>query len=439
MLSAGIDLVEIGRIEKSMKNPCFCRELLGGEEYALLARRGFPPESVAASFCAKEALSKAFGTGLKGFSLAEAELLRSEAGKPFFKLSGRALSLSGGRQYAVSVTHTARYAAAVVVAQDDTASDLTRFPREASGMARGAGENDEKAPEQDVGEISMSFVTKMLRPRAPESSKGDYGRLLCVCGSEGMAGAAAMSVRAALRCGAGIVEAALPRCIYPIVASLAPEAVFTLLDPLPEGEMSPSGGESLRNSLLKANACLIGCGLGVGPEAAEEVETLIGESRVPLIIDADGINLLARNINILKTAHAPVVLTPHPGEMARLLGTSVSDVQAHRREYASKFAAEHHAVLVLKGAGTLVALPDGRLYRNTTGNAGMAKGGSGDVLAGMTASFAAQGIEPGLAAAGAVYLHGLAGDRCAECYSQTAMLPTDMIEMLPTLFSEIGR
>jgi NAD(P)H-hydrate epimerase len=248
-----------------------------------------------------------------------------------------------------------------------------------------------------------------------------------------------MSARAALRCGAGIVEVALPRSIYSIVAPQAPEAVFTLLDPLPEGGLSPACEESLGRALSKASACLVGCGLGTGAAAKEEVERLIGASRVPLVVDADGINLVARNIDVLKTARAPVVLTPHPGEMARLLGTSVSDVQAHRREFAARFAAEHRAVLVLKGAGTLVALPDGRLFRNPTGNAGMAKGGSGDVLAGMIASFAAQGIEPGLAAAGAVYLHGLAGDRCAERLSQTAMLPTDLIETLPSLFSEIGR
>ena len=422
MLSAGIDLVEIGRIEKSMKNPRFCRRVLGKEEHALLARRGFPAESVAASFCAKEAFSKALGSGFRGFSPAEAELLRDGSGRPYLKLSGRALALSGGREYAVSVTHTARYAAAVVVSQG-------------APSVSGRGNAGEAAE----GGLSMRTVLEMLRPRDPESNKGDYGRLLCVCGSEGMAGAAAMSARAALRCGAGIVEVALPRSIYSIVAPQAPEAVFTLLDPLPEGGLSPACEESLGRALSKASACLVGCGLGTGAAAREEVERLIGASRVPLVVDADGINLVARNIDVLKTARAPVVLTPHPGEMARLLGTSVSDVQAHRREFAARFAAEHRAVLVLKGAGTLVALPDGRLFRNPTGNAGMAKGGSGDVLAGMIASFAAQGIEPGLAAAGAVYLHGLAGDRCAERLSQTAMLPTDLIETLPSLFSEIGR
>lgn len=429
MLSAGIDLVAIDRIEKSMKNPRFCGRILGAEENAQLARRGFPAESVAASFCAKEAFSKAVGTGLRGFSPAEAELLRAETGRPFLKLSGRALQLSGGREYAVSVTHTARYAAAVVVGMGaGTASSVV-----VTGKPEESGERD--------GGLSMRTVLRMLRPRDPESNKGDYGRLLCVCGSEGMAGAAAMSVRAALRCGAGIVEAAVPRSIYPIVSPQAPEAVFTLLDDsrLENNGRSFLGREALERPLRRASACLVGCGIGTGAAAAAEVAFLLAESRVPLIVDADGINLVARNINVLKTARAPVILTPHPGEMARLLGTTVSDVQSRRRECAAEFSRRYRVVLVLKGSGTWIALPDGRMFQNPTGNAGMAKGGSGDVLAGMIASFAAQGIDPGLAAAGAVYLHGLAGDRCAERFSQTAMLPTDLIGMLPQLFSEIGR
>ena len=158
---------------------------------------------------------------------------------------------------------------------------------------------------------------------------------------------------------------------------------------------------------------------------------------MPVILDADGINIIAENINILDAAEAPVILTPHPGEMARLCGTTVKEIQAHRLEYAVSFARKHRVVLVLKGAGTIIAEPDGRAHLNLTGNAGMAKGGSGDVLAGMIASFAAQKIEPAKAAYGAVYLHGAAGDRCAKVFSKCAMLPTDLIGLLPKLFLEI--
>nr|WP_319488161.1 NAD(P)H-hydrate dehydratase [uncultured Caproiciproducens sp.] len=279
----------------------------------------------------------------------------------------------------------------------------------------------------------------LLKPRDPLSNKGNYGRLLCLCGSDGMAGAAVMSAKAAIRCGAGIVNVALPRTIYPIVASHVVEPIFTLLDYTQDGKILPSSHTALQNALSDASACLIGCGLGQSEEISQTVCELVSSSQIPLIIDADGINILAENINVLKTARVPVVLTPHPGEMARLLKSTAKDVQAHRLEYAGSFAAQYHVILVLKGAGTIIAEPNGMVHLNPTGNAGMAKGGSGDVLAGMIASFIAQGIEPAKAAVGAVYFHGAAGDRCAEEFSHCAMLPTDLIDMLPRLFLEIER
>lgn len=415
MLSVGTDLVETERIRKSMENPRFCGRVLGRAESAQLAVRGFPVSSVAASFCAKEAFSKAVGTGLGAFDIRDVQLLRGEkTGKPELLLSGSALSLAGGLRFSVSVTHTERYASAVVV---------------------GEGESRPALPDSE----GFRTLRSMLKPRAAESNKGDYGRLLCICGSEGMAGAAAMSAGAALRCGAGIVEVMLPASIYPIVAARLAEPVFTLLHPRPDGSASEGDRKELAQALARASAVLIGCGLGKSPAARSALEWVLKNSAVPVVLDADGINLAAEHIDVLKTAGAPLILTPHPGEMARLLKTTADDVQRHRPDYARRFASEHHAVLALKGAGTLVASPDGRLYRNTTGNPGMAKGGSGDVLAGMTASFAAQGIGPYEAAVGAVYLHGLAGDRCAAEYSQSAMLPTDLVGILPELFLEIGR
>jgi len=191
--------------------------------------------------------------------------------------------------------------------------------------------------------------------------------------------------------------------------------------------------------LTNASACLVGCGLGKSSITSKIVYDMLSNSEIPLIIDADGINIIAENINILKTVRVPIVLTPHPGEMARLLSTTVKDVQSHRLEYAKKFAVENNVILVLKGAGTIIAQPNGLMHLNVTGNAGMAKAGSGDVLAGMIASFIAQGVEPAKAAVGAVYLHGAAGDRCAKELSECAMLPTDLINMLPRLFLEIER
>jgi holo-[acyl-carrier-protein] synthase len=415
LFSVGTDLVEIERIRKSMQNPRFCSRVFGSAEIAGLAKRGFSVESAAAAFCAKEAFSKAMGTGLWAFSLREVQVLHDErTGKPELKLSGKALQLAGNSKFSMSLTHTSRYASAIVVREYDDAPVL---------------------PESE----GLRILQSALKPRASESNKGDYGRLLCICGSEGMAGAAAMSVGAALRCGAGIVEAALPHSIYPVVASRLAEPVFTILHPNQDGSASPEDENALSAAIHRASAVLIGCGLGKSDAARSALKRVLAESQVPVIVDADGINLLAEHIDELQVCKAPIILTPHPGEMARLLNTTPRWIQSHREETARSFSKKLGVILVLKGAGTLVAAPDGNLYRNNTGNPGMAKGGSGDVLAGMVSSFAAQGVKPFEAAAGAVWLHGLAGDRCAARFSQSAMLPTDLVNMLPELFRELGR
>lgn len=283
-------------------------------------------------------------------------------------------------------------------------------------------------------------LDKILAPRKLSANKGHYGALLCLCGSRGMAGAVVMSAQAASRCGVGLVDVALPESIYPIAAGGACEAIFTLLPEESTRVRMPEAKRLLSQKLKgKTTACLVGCGLGLSEESRSMVEYLVENSSVPMVIDADGLNAIAEKPEILKKAQAPMVLTPHPGEMARLLHTTTKEVQEHRLECAGKFAAAYKAVLVLKGNKTVVACPDGRLFVNLTGNPGMAKGGSGDVLAGMIGAFLAQGLSPEEAAIGGVYLHGLAGDRCAQRLSQIAMTAPDLVQELPALFLELQK
>lgn len=284
--------------------------------------------------------------------------------------------------------------------------------------------------------IEKKDVTLLLNQREQNTNKGSYGTLLSVCGSKGMAGAAMLAARAALRSGVGLLNMVLPAELYPVVAGVLPEPVFTLCEEGPNGIIREESAALLNQKMLSASAVLLGCGIGTSAFARSLLRRVAACTSVPLVIDADGINLLAENIDILKTVRVPVVLTPHPGEMARLLHTTTEQVQAHRLEYAKHFAKEHGVTLVLKGSGTIVANADGRVFINTTGNPGMAKGGSGDVLAGMIASLVAQGTPSYWAAVFGVFLHGLAGDRCAKRLSQRGMLPSDIIEELPYLFSE---
>ena len=282
-------------------------------------------------------------------------------------------------------------------------------------------------------------LASLFPKRDANTNKGSYGTLLSVCGSVGMAGAAMLAAKAALRSGVGLVDMALPGELYPVAAGALPEPVYTLLDQNRQGGLCEESAGLLTEKMLNATAVLIGCGLGKSLFARSLVRRVAACSSVPLILDADGINILAENIDILKTARVPLVLTPHPGEMARLMNTTAAQVQKYRLRFAKEFARIHQVILVLKGSGTIVAAPDGSVFLNPTGNPGMAKGGSGDVLAGLIASFAAQGMPPFFAAVCAVYLHGLAGDRCAQRLSQRGMLPSDLVEELPLLFSEFEK
>lgn len=284
--------------------------------------------------------------------------------------------------------------------------------------------------------IEKKDVSLLFEKREQNTNKGSYGTLLSVCGSEGMAGAAMLAARAALRSGVGLLNMAIPAELYSVMASVLVEPVFTLLEKEQNGVVCEESAALLNQKMLGASAVLLGCGIGTSAFARSLLRRVAACTSVPLVIDADGINLLAENIDILKTVRVPVVLTPHPGEMARLLHSTTEQVQKHRLEYAKHFAQEHGVTLVLKGSGTIVANADGRVFINTTGNPGMAKGGSGDVLAGMIASLAAQGTPPYWAAVFGVFLHGLAGDRCAKRLSQRGMLPSDLIEEQPLLFSE---
>ena len=279
------------------------------------------------------------------------------------------------------------------------------------------------------------FVKDALPQREADSNKGDFGRVLCICGSKTMQGAAVLCAEAAVKSGAGLVTCAFPESAY---CAIAPKLTEPLMMPLDDdGGFFGAGAEKpILDFLKKCSAVVIGCGIGVNENTEKIVCSVIENAECPIIIDADGINALSKNINILKTAKAQVILTPHPGEMARLTGLSVSEIQKKRIETARAFSSLSGAVIVLKGCNTVVASPDSAVCINPTGNAGMATGGSGDMLAGMIASFCAQGMSAQSAAVCGAYLHGLCGDELAKKTSMRALTPSAMIDYLPRLFSK---
>ena len=290
-----------------------------------------------------------------------------------------------------------------------------------------------------VRTIDLHMVKEKLPDRPSSAYKGTFGTLLCVCGSKGMSGAAVMSLASAIRCGVGMVRCVLPICIYDIVAKQISEAVFVPVDGTSDGTLSENNTDIILSNTEKSTAILIGCGIGWNKNTKEIVYKIISNCNIPIIIDADGINSISENIDILSHAKAEVILTPHMGEMSRLTGKSVDEIKLNRVGCAKEFAKKHNVTVVLKGENTIIADKNGETYMNRNGNSGMAKGGSGDVLSGMIGSFLAQGLNSLDASICGVYLHGAAGDICARKFSKTSMLPTDIINELPGLFLEIEK
>jgi NAD(P)H-hydrate epimerase len=271
------------------------------------------------------------------------------------------------------------------------------------------------------------FFTKRKR----DAHKGTYGHLLILSGSLGKTGAAVMAAKAAYRTGAGLVTVGTPASCLPVIAR---SMVELMTEPLAETEAKTlsEGARSRVLELLKGkNAVLIGPGISAHPSTGGLVRSIIPKLKVPTVIDADGLNVLAGNLNILKSAGGPLVLTPHPGEFARLLGKTTQDVLDDRLDLAPRFACEWGVYLVLKSYRTLVATPEGRVYVNPTGNPGMATGGSGDVLSGILVSFIMQEKDILGAILAAVYVHGLSGDLAAAKLTERALLAGDLIRFLP--------
>ena len=281
--------------------------------------------------------------------------------------------------------------------------------------------------------VAETIDSAVIKPRHKNDHKGTFGTALSVTGSYGMSGAAVISGLAALRCGVGIMKTACINENYPVIAAAVPESVLVPCASS-DGKYSKAALPILKNQLKTASALLIGCGLGVSCDTAFITRELALSSSVPVIIDADGINAVAPDIEFTEQMKAPLIMTPHPKEMARLCKTTVAEIQADRIGIARRFSTERGVYLVLKGANTVVATPDGEVYVNMSGNAGMAVGGSGDMLSGMTLSLLAQGYPVKEAVCTAVKLHGDAGDRARDRLGEISLLPRDMIEELPYLF-----
>lgn len=284
-------------------------------------------------------------------------------------------------------------------------------------------------------DITYDYI-KSVFPSVPlDANKGSRGHQLNICGSYRMPGAAVICAKAGIRSGSGLVKMIVPNSAYPIVASHLVQPIFEPVADNDYGTLSADAIDTVLDSLKWADSIVIGCGMGNNADTTELVSAVLKNAECPIILDADGINSIIERIDILKEVKAPVVLTPHPGEMARCVSSTVSHVQENRVSVAKSFAKEYGVIVLLKGRGTVVT--DGeRVLINPTGNPSMAMGGTGDMLSGMIGSFAAQGIDLFDSACAGAYIHGLCGEAVANSISVRGATVEDMIDQLGALMSD---
>jgi len=272
-------------------------------------------------------------------------------------------------------------------------------------------------------------MRELVPTRAADSHKGDFGRVLVIAGSVGRTGAAHLTALGALRSGAGLVTIAAPRSAVPTIAAMRPEYMTEPLEETSAGTIDFSAADRVLD--MKADIICIGPGVGLDPSTVAFVHAIVERSGVPLVVDADALNAFSDDPERLIGRDAvDVIITPHPGEMARLLNVSIEQVQSDRLEPAREFATGHRCHVVLKGHRTVIAGPEGRMFVNLTGNAGMATGGSGDLLTGMIGAWFAQLLDAEAACKLAVYLHGTAGDLAEADEGDIALLPSDIADRL---------
>lgn len=412
----------------------------GGEFIAIASPRDLKKHSAALKH-SSIIVDALFGTGLsspvKGLYAGVIGLINS--------LNKKVISIDApsGIDASTGAVNGAAVKADITVTMALPKTGLYMYPaREYAGRIEVAGIG---LPEKLVSDTRLrwnitcaKFVKGVLAERRPDSHKGAYGHVLVVAGSPGKSGAAYMAALGAMRSGAGLATIALPEGLNLAMEAKTTEVMTLPLPETPDGCLGNVSYKKLRPFLDKASSIVIGPGLGASKEAAFLVEMLLRDSPVPLVIDADGLNVLRGNPRLIRKAKAGVVITPHPGEAARLLGKSSSDIQSERLGSAERLAGITGATVVLKGAATIIADPSGEVFINPTGNPGLSTAGTGDVLSGMIGAFLGMGIRQLSASAVAVYIHGLAADEIKKTTGEAGMLATDLLARIPAVLNSLS-
>ena len=392
MINCGVDIIEIERIKTAVENTAgFTEKVFSAAEIEYFMKSGERIETLAGFYAAKEAFVKFKKIGIRGLGLSEISVEHEGLGAPFIVFRGEK------QQVSLSISHNKTTAVAVVCG------------KERSGRMRN---------------IEMK---NLIPKRSDDANKGDCGRLFIVAGSCGMTGAAYLAAKGALRCGAGLVAVGVAQSERHIVACMVPEAMTVpLVDK--DGKITEGSIKTILEYAGIADAVVFGPGLGKNNDMHSILKALLSEYKGKLVIDADGLNALSRNCDILMDKSCDVVITPHPGEMSRLTGLSVAEIQQNRVAVAADFAQKYGITVLLKGKDTVIAKCNGKAKINLTGNSGMATGGMGDVLSGVIGAFLGLGLDIFDAAVLGAYIHGKAGDMAAEKFGIHGLIAGDVAD-----------
>ncbi|MEA2636020.1 MAG: ADP-dependent NAD(P)H-hydrate dehydratase / NAD(P)H-hydrate epimerase [Chloroflexota bacterium] len=402
----GVDVAAIPRIAEAQKRfgDRFLRKFLTAREIDYC---GGSAERWAGRWAAKEAIGKAMPSGVRRPSMRDVEILPSEDGRPHVRVAP-ATALTG-RDIDVSIAHDGHFAVAVAVIPEAEAI-------------------------QPDGELPDGFKLP-ARPR--DGHKGTFGTVVVLAGSQGYTGAAYLTSMGAARSGAGIVRLMVAQSIYPILAEKCTEVVVGPIPEISPGVVGHAALSAVLRGFTGAASGIVGPGIGRDTSTRRLIEDLLPKVTVPLVLDADALNLLAEHRSILPKLSPSIVLTPHPAEFGRLANMETSAVQKDRRGIASRFAKTWNKVVVLKGAGTVIAAPDGRITLNPIATPALASGGTGDVLAGLIGGLMAQKLPPFEAAVTGVHIHSVAGTDLEASLGQAGVLASDLLPQIPRVMERL--
>jgi ADP-dependent NAD(P)H-hydrate dehydratase / NAD(P)H-hydrate epimerase len=410
----GVDVAAIPRIAEAQKRfgDRFLQKFLTAREIDYC---GGSAERWAGRWAAKEAIGKAMPTGVPRPRMRDVEILPSEDGRPHVRVAP-ATTLTG-RTVDVSIAHDGHFAVAVAVIPD------LNFPPPLAGEGQGGG-----------SELPDGF---RLPARPRDGHKGTFGTVVVLAGSQGYTGAAYLTSMGAARSGAGIVRLMVAQSIYPILAEKCTEVVVGPVPEISPGVVGHAALSAVQRGFTGAASGIVGPGIGRDTSTRRLIEDLLPKVTVPLVLDADALNLLSEHRSILPKLSPDIVLTPHPAEFGRLANMETSAVQKDRRGIASRFAKTWNKVVVLKGAGTVIAAPDGRITLNPIATPALASGGTGDVLAGLIGGLMAQKLPPFEAAVTGVHIHSVAGTDLEASMGQAGVLASDLLPQIPRVMERL--